>query len=48
MTRGSAYDPERTVAEARTLWWLVDRPKLFVKIPAVKQGNWPGRTASEK
>jgi transaldolase len=33
-----AYDPERTVAEARTLWWLVDRPNLFVKIPAVKQG----------
>ena len=33
-----AYDPERTVAEARTLWWLVDRPNLFVKIPAVEQG----------
>jgi hypothetical protein len=27
-----------TVAEARALWWLVDRPNLFVKIPAVKQG----------
>jgi transaldolase len=33
-----AHDPERTVAEARSLWWLVDRPNLFVKIPAVKQG----------
>ena len=33
-----AHNPERTVAEARTLWWLVDRPNLFVKIPAVKQG----------
>src|SRR4051794_2102627 len=33
-----AHDTERTVAEARTLWWLVDRPNLFVKIPAVKQG----------
>ena len=31
-------DPARTVAEARALWWLVDRPNLFVKIPAVKQG----------
>jgi transaldolase len=33
-----AHETERTVAEARTLWWLVDRPNLFVKIPAVKQG----------
>ena len=31
-------DPAQTVAEARALWWLVDRPNLFVKIPAVKQG----------
>jgi transaldolase len=31
-------DPGRTVAEARALWWQVDRPNLFVKIPAVKQG----------
>ena len=33
-----ARDTERTVAEARALWWLVDRPNMFVKIPAVKQG----------
>src|SRR5437763_12447294 len=25
---------ERTIAEARALWWLVDRPNLFIKIPA--------------
>ena len=31
-------DPAQTVAEARALWWLVYRPNLFVKIPAVKQG----------
>jgi transaldolase len=33
-----AHDTERTVAEARALWWLVDRPNLFVKIPAARQG----------
>jgi transaldolase len=33
-----AHNTERTVAEARALWWLVDRPNLFVKIPAVRQG----------
>ena len=33
-----AHDTERTVAEARALWWLVDRPNLFVKIPAAEQG----------
>ncbi|MFD5586676.1 transaldolase [Streptomyces sp. NPDC127063] len=34
----NAHDTARTVAEARALWWLVDRPNLFVKIPAAKQG----------
>jgi transaldolase len=29
-------DTERTVAEARALWWLVDRPNLFIKIPATE------------
>ena len=29
-----AQDAERTAAEARGLWWLVDRPNLFIKIPA--------------
>ncbi|TNC29414.1 transaldolase [Amycolatopsis alkalitolerans] len=33
-----AHDTERTIAEAKALWWLVDRPNLFVKIPAAKQG----------
>ncbi len=33
-----AHDTGRTVAEARALWWLVDRPNLFVKIPAARQG----------
>jgi transaldolase len=33
-----ANDTERTIAEARALWWLVDRPNLFVKIPATKAG----------
>ncbi len=31
-----AYD--KTVAEARALWWLVDRPNLFIKIPATIEG----------
>ena len=33
-----ARDADRTVAEARALWWLVDRPNLFIKIPATEQG----------
>jgi transaldolase len=33
-----AHDTEATLAEARALWWLVDRPNLFVKIPATPEG----------
>jgi transaldolase len=33
-----AYDTAATIAEARALWWLVDRPNLFIKIPAARQG----------
>ncbi len=33
-----AHDAERTVAEAKALWWLVDRPNLYIKIPATKAG----------
>jgi transaldolase len=33
-----AQDAARTVAEARGLWWLVDRPNLFIKIPATLAG----------
>lgn len=38
-------DADRTAAEARGLWWLVDRPNLFIKIPATKAGL-PAITAS--
>ncbi len=31
-------DAERTAAEARGLWWLVDRFNLFIKIPATLAG----------
>jgi transaldolase len=31
-------DTARTVAEAKALWWLVDRPNLFIKIPATLEG----------
>ncbi|MEU8249639.1 transaldolase [Nonomuraea sp. NPDC048916] len=33
-----ARDSDKTVAEARALWWLVDRPNLFIKIPATLEG----------
>jgi transaldolase len=33
-----AHDTEKTVAEARLLWWLLDRPNLFIKIPATTAG----------
>jgi transaldolase len=33
-----AYQTEKTVAEAKSLWWLVDRPNLFIKIPATEAG----------
>jgi len=33
-----AHDTEATIGEARSLWWLVDRPNLFIKIPAARQG----------
>jgi transaldolase len=38
-------DADRTAAEARGLWWLVDRPNLFIKIPATLAGL-PAITAS--
>jgi transaldolase len=40
-----ARDGDRTAAEARGLWWLVDRPNLFIKIPATLAGL-PAITAS--
>ena len=33
-----AHDSDRTVAEAKALWWLVDRPNLYIKIPATMAG----------
>ncbi|WP_328344984.1 transaldolase [Micromonospora sp. NBC_00421] len=33
-----AHDTDKTVAEAKALWWLVDRPNLFIKIPATEAG----------
>jgi transaldolase len=33
-----ARETAKTIAEARTLWWMVDRPNLFIKIPATLAG----------
>jgi len=33
-----ARETAKTIAEARALWWLVDRPNLFIKIPATLEG----------
>jgi transaldolase len=33
-----ARETAKTIAEARTLWWMVDRPNLFIKIPATAEG----------
>lgn len=33
-----AFDSGATAAEASALWWLVDRPNLFIKIPATEAG----------
>ena len=33
-----AHDTAATIAEAKQLWWLVNRPNAMVKIPATKEG----------
>ena len=33
-----AHNTAATVAEAKQLWWLVDRENLFIKIPATEAG----------
>jgi transaldolase len=33
-----AHETDRTIAEAKQLWWLVDRENLFIKIPATAAG----------
>ncbi|MGH3312473.1 MAG: transaldolase [Streptomyces sp.] len=35
---GKAHNTQATIAEARQLAWLVDRPNTFIKIPATKAG----------
>ncbi|WP_328467316.1 transaldolase [Actinoplanes sp. NBC_00393] len=40
-----AHEAEATVAEAKTLWWLVDRENLYIKIPAT-MGGLPAITAT--
>jgi transaldolase len=33
-----AHSTEATIAEAKQLWWLVDRENVFIKIPATRAG----------
>jgi transaldolase len=33
-----AHNTTATIAEARALWWAVNRPNVFIKIPAARQG----------
>jgi len=33
-----AHETDSTAAEAKTLWWLVDRENLYIKIPATLEG----------
>ena len=33
-----AHDTDGTIAEARRLWHAVDRPNLFIKVPATREG----------
>ena len=33
-----AHDADRTTAEAKFLWWLVNRPNALIKIPATQEG----------
>ena len=33
-----ARETAATIAEAKQLWWLVDRPNMFIKIPATAEG----------
>src|ERR1700728_1146480 len=40
-----ARETDKTIAEARQLWWLVDRPNMYIKIPATAEGV-PAITAS--
>ncbi|MDQ1494372.1 MAG: transaldolase [Actinomycetota bacterium] len=33
-----SHESEKTTAEARALWWAVDRPNLYIKLPATVEG----------
>jgi transaldolase len=33
-----ARETAKTIAEAKQLWWLVDRPNMYIKIPATAEG----------
>ena len=33
-----AKETAKTIAEARALWWQVDRPNMYIKIPATLEG----------
>ena len=33
-----AKDTAKTIAEAKNLWWMVDRPNAYIKIPATHEG----------
>jgi transaldolase len=35
---GAAHDVEETLAEARRLWALVDRPNVMIKVPGTRDG----------
>src|SRR3984957_207015 len=35
---GLARETDKTIADAKQLWWLVDRPNIFIKIPATAEG----------
>jgi transaldolase len=33
-----ARETAKTIAEAKQLWWMVDRPNMYIKIPATAEG----------
>ncbi len=43
-----AKDTEKTIAEARNMWWMVDRPNLFIKIPATPRACPPSPRPSPR
>ena len=43
-----ARETGKTIAEARALWWMVDRPNLLIKIPATVEGCPRSPSASPK